>query len=961
MSQEMSGTKIVNVEAGGEFSLALSSDGAIFAWGSNENFALGDYTNVNRNTPRRVYADEILQFYKIVQIAVGQAHAIALSDTGKVFTWGKNTYGQLGDDKTENSLKPIMVNTNSIGRVAGISAGAHHSLLLTGIPTSCFNKTGAMACSFPNGRCIAQDTCQCIGYYEGKECEIPTYTCFGKPYDIACNAPYGGHCVSQDSCDCSPGYIGTECAGFTCYGKHGNASCSGHGTCDGVDICTCETGYIGEECEVPICYGKVKAAACSYPYGECVAYDKCECKGYTGDECTTPVCYEKTGSQACNYPHGICMGADDCKCEEGYAGDECYQVGCYGKPLTLACNYPYGYCVGPDECNCTEGYGGLECDPICYGSTGNAACSGRGTCVLPNVCDCQRGWWGYECEYPVCYGRYLEEACSGQGVCESPDNCICNLGYFANDCSKTVTESHDEIPIGTPIIDIYGKGFSPVYGDNEVELSMGPVTPKCTIVYASPTRLSCSVTDLTVGTLYATVKVNGFASLQTPIAVIVGNMSFTYSNDYIPGYISVLTLHGYGFSEHVEEMEVELSQTYSIPKCTVLASTESSITCAITNLVNGILYAKALRNNIPSPIEQVGIVDSLPPVAGNAKLLSDYSTNKGFAAQQFTFVLRLQWSEFYDEGCGIAHFEVAIFENETILYRPFTNEGSSTTMTIGGLSLSVGSSYSAHVRAVDHFGYMSNVVVTSPILIVSQPIIPIPFEYETNSTIEVNLPIFSTTFLIPEQLFEKDVIDYFELKPITGFDENIVDPVDSVARMIGFILIQPLARIDNSTIPGNETIPGEEETIYEIPIFENETIPDNSTIPGNDTIPDNSTIPGNGTIPDNSTIPGNGTIPDNSTEPGNGTIPDPEIPPIPQPGFIKPLQLSIEFTSVSHFLKPDDQLSLKYFDKETLTWKKVVENCSEEHSVEEFTDFANKIHYSYICNVTGQYALFLNV
>jgi hypothetical protein len=260
------------------------------------------------------------------------------------------------------------------------------------------------------------------------------------------------------------------------------------------------------------------------------------------------------------------------------------------------------------------------------------------------VCDCQRGWWGYECEFPICYGRYKEEACSGQGVCESPDKCICNMAYFAPDCSKTVTESYDEIPLGTEIIDIYGKGFSHYYEENKVELSMGSVKPECTVVYADPTKISCAVTDLTVGTLFATVTVQGYTSLRTPIAVIVGNMSFEYSNDHIPGYVSILTLHGYGFTDRMEEMEVELIQTYGSPKCKVLASTETSITCQITDLANGILYAKALRNNIPSPIVQVGIVDSLPPVAGNAKILADYSTNKGFAAQQLTYLLRLQYS-----------------------------------------------------------------------------------------------------------------------------------------------------------------------------------------------------------------------------------------------------------------------------------------------------------------------------
>jgi alpha-tubulin suppressor-like RCC1 family protein len=67
------------ISAGDYHSLALTEDGKVFGWGSNNYGQL----NIPNNLPR------------IVDIACGNYHSLALSEDGKVFAWGNNKFGQL--------------------------------------------------------------------------------------------------------------------------------------------------------------------------------------------------------------------------------------------------------------------------------------------------------------------------------------------------------------------------------------------------------------------------------------------------------------------------------------------------------------------------------------------------------------------------------------------------------------------------------------------------------------------------------------------------------------------------------------------------------------------------------------------------------------------------------------------------------------------------------------------------
>ena len=120
----MTGSSVVKIAAGYyKHSLALKSDGTVWAWGSNIYGELGDGTSINRYLPQQV-----LPLHNIVDIAIGQLYSMALENDGTVWAWGWNEYGQLGDGTS--ILKRVPVKVHGINSVIAISAGNRHSLAL---------------------------------------------------------------------------------------------------------------------------------------------------------------------------------------------------------------------------------------------------------------------------------------------------------------------------------------------------------------------------------------------------------------------------------------------------------------------------------------------------------------------------------------------------------------------------------------------------------------------------------------------------------------------------------------------------------------------------------------------------------------------------------------------------------------------------------------------------------------
>jgi alpha-tubulin suppressor-like RCC1 family protein len=90
--REIPGVSLVQqIAAGEDYSLALTHDHTVLAWGDNLYGQLGNGTWDNQWSPVRVNVPG-----EVTEIAAGYSHAIALRPDGSLWTWGFGHYGQLG-------------------------------------------------------------------------------------------------------------------------------------------------------------------------------------------------------------------------------------------------------------------------------------------------------------------------------------------------------------------------------------------------------------------------------------------------------------------------------------------------------------------------------------------------------------------------------------------------------------------------------------------------------------------------------------------------------------------------------------------------------------------------------------------------------------------------------------------------------------------------------------------------
>jgi len=125
--------KVVKVACGSAHAMCITEDGKLFTWGNSHFSQLGHGDFFNENTPRQVTL-EILKGRKIIDIGGGLYHTVVLTDRNEVFSWGRNDDGQCGQtSSTSKVVDPNIINTSHIRRekIISIECGLTHTLLLT--------------------------------------------------------------------------------------------------------------------------------------------------------------------------------------------------------------------------------------------------------------------------------------------------------------------------------------------------------------------------------------------------------------------------------------------------------------------------------------------------------------------------------------------------------------------------------------------------------------------------------------------------------------------------------------------------------------------------------------------------------------------------------------------------------------------------------------------------------------
>jgi alpha-tubulin suppressor-like RCC1 family protein len=78
--------------------LAIQTDGSLWAWGSKTNLLLGEFSNASYT-------------YSWSQVSAGPSHTGAIRSDGRLYTWGFNTSGQLGNSSTVGTSSPTLITT----------------------------------------------------------------------------------------------------------------------------------------------------------------------------------------------------------------------------------------------------------------------------------------------------------------------------------------------------------------------------------------------------------------------------------------------------------------------------------------------------------------------------------------------------------------------------------------------------------------------------------------------------------------------------------------------------------------------------------------------------------------------------------------------------------------------------------------------------------------------------------
>ena len=92
----------VAISSRGNLSAAVKADGSLWCWGWNTVGQLGDGTGVERNAPVKIMDN-------VLEVSLGLVHSLAAKADGSLWAWGTNTFGQIGDGTKDNRPIPVKV------------------------------------------------------------------------------------------------------------------------------------------------------------------------------------------------------------------------------------------------------------------------------------------------------------------------------------------------------------------------------------------------------------------------------------------------------------------------------------------------------------------------------------------------------------------------------------------------------------------------------------------------------------------------------------------------------------------------------------------------------------------------------------------------------------------------------------------------------------------------------------
>ncbi|MGL4948730.1 MAG: leucine-rich repeat protein, partial [Mycoplasma sp.] len=112
---------IAKIELGYYHSAAIDNNGVLYTWGSNTSDQLGDNSSENKDRAVRVFENSTFKNSGIKEISLFSNHSLAIDKDGAVHAWGSNSRGQLGIGVEGNKNQPILIPSNSEFKNSGIT------------------------------------------------------------------------------------------------------------------------------------------------------------------------------------------------------------------------------------------------------------------------------------------------------------------------------------------------------------------------------------------------------------------------------------------------------------------------------------------------------------------------------------------------------------------------------------------------------------------------------------------------------------------------------------------------------------------------------------------------------------------------------------------------------------------------------------------------------------------------
>ncbi|EFN67522.1 RCC1 and BTB domain-containing protein 2, partial [Camponotus floridanus] len=110
--------KVVHIACGPSFNIVVTDKNKLYGWGNNMGRQISNDELYYYKYPRKI----ITLSDKIIKAVCGDEHTLALTSKGEMYAWGSNSYGELGVNSNQEPSGPIVVNIPEMGKVLDIVA-----------------------------------------------------------------------------------------------------------------------------------------------------------------------------------------------------------------------------------------------------------------------------------------------------------------------------------------------------------------------------------------------------------------------------------------------------------------------------------------------------------------------------------------------------------------------------------------------------------------------------------------------------------------------------------------------------------------------------------------------------------------------------------------------------------------------------------------------------------------------